>query len=220
MNPAHHPAEEFLLQYASGAATEPFALLIATHLAYCAECRAIVAQAEAIGGALLDELAPDSARSSSFDRDVADVLARAAREPRPGTAGQRTAGPSTALASPLREYAADLNAVAWRSLGPGIQHCVLARDKHGGVARLLRIAPGRSVFEHGHSGNELTLVLEGSYRAGLGQFRQGDVECADDSTQHRPVADAAATCICLAVTDAPLRFRNLLGRMMQPFIGI
>lgn len=215
MTPVHHPAEEFLLQYASGAATEPFALVVATHLAYCPECRAIVAQAEAIGGALLDELAPEPVGMGSLDQDVANVLARAARAP-----GPRAAAPRSALASPLRSYAADLDGVAWRSLGPGIQHCVLARDKHGAVARLLRIAPGRSVFEHGHSGNELTLVLEGSYRAGGEQFRRGDVECADDNTNHRPVADPGATCICLAVTDAPLRFRNLLGRMMQPFIGI
>ena len=215
MSPDHHPAEEFLLQYASGAATEPFALVVATHLSYCAECREIVAQAEAIGGALLDDLTPDPAGLSSLDRDVANILERASRVPR-----ARAEAPRSALASPLGNYVADLNGVAWRSLGPGIHHCVLVKDKHGAVARLLRIAPGLSVFEHGHSGNELTLVLEGSYRAGGEQFRQGDVECADDTINHRPVADTGAACICLAVTDAPLRFRNLLGRIMQPFIGI
>jgi putative transcriptional regulator len=66
----------------------------------------------------------------------------------------------------------------------------------------------------------MTLVLEGSYRAGDARFLAGDVECADETITHQPIADADATCICLAVTDAPLRFRNLLGRMMQPFIGI
>jgi putative transcriptional regulator len=215
MNPHHHPAEEFLLQYASGAATEPFALLVATHLATCAVCRAAVAQAEAIGGALLDDMAAETPSAGSLDGDVAKILERAARQPK-----AEHPAPGSALPSPLRSYLGDLDTVAWRPLGPGIQHHVLARDKFGAVARLLRIAPGRSVFEHSHAGNEMTLVLQGSYRAGGAQFQPGDVECADEATLHRPVADDGADCICLAVTDAPLRFRNLLGRMMQTFIRI
>jgi putative transcriptional regulator len=215
MNPHHHPAEEFLLQYASGAATEPFALLVATHLATCGACRAAVAQAEAIGGALLDGLAPETTSAESLDSDVTKILERAARQPEPKRPAR-----GTSPGSPLQAYVGDLDAVAWRSLGPGIQHCVLAKDKFGAVARLLRIAPGRSVFEHSHSGNEMTLVLRGSYRAGGAQFGPGDVECADEATTHRPVADGETACICLAVTDAPLRFRNLLGRVMQTFIRI
>jgi len=215
MNPQHHPAEDFLLQYASGSATEPFALLVAAHLAVCAPCRATVAQAEAIGGALMDELVPDCDGSATLDRDIVQILERAARQPE-----ARTRAPGSLPASPLQDYVGAFNAVAWRALGPGIQHSVLAQDKYGAVARLLRIAPGRSVFEHSHAGNEMTLVLEGSYRSGGTQFRPGDVECADEATTHRPVADPDATCICLAVTDAPLRFGNLLGRIMQRFIRI
>ncbi len=215
MSPQHHPAEEFLLQYASGAATEPFALLVAAHLADCAECRAAVAQAEAIGGALLEELVPEAASPASLNADVEKILERAGRQP-----ATALPAPDSMLAAPLRTYLSDFDSVAWRSLGPGIQHCVLAKDKYGAVARLLRIAPGRSVFDHGHAGNEMTMVLQGSYRAGGTQFRPGDVECADEATNHRPVADPEETCICLAVTDAPLRFRNLLGRLMQPFIRI
>lgn len=215
MIPNHHPAEEFLLQYASGEATEPFALLVASHLARCAECRAIVAQAEAIGGALLDALPGDSADPAAVERDVAAILARAERRLEPAPA--KTVSP---LPSPLRSYVRDFDSAPWQALGPGIQHCVLAKDRHGAVARLLRIAPGRGVFSHSHHGNEMTLVLEGSYRAGDARFLAGDVECADETITHQPIADADATCICLAVTDAPLRFRNLLGRMMQPFIGI
>jgi putative transcriptional regulator len=214
MTPHHHPSEEFLLDYASGAATEPFALLVAAHLACCPACRAIVAEAEAIGGALLEDLPADAA-AASLDQDVNAILARAARQ-----AADRRRAPASTLAGPLRDYVADLETAPWRALGPGIHHCVLAKDRHGAAARLLRIAPGRSVFEHSHSGTELTLVLKGGYRAGGTHFQAGDVECADESTSHRPVADADGTCICLAVTDAPLRFRNLLGRAMQTFIRI
>ena len=214
MSPQHHPAEEFLLQYASGEATEPFALLIASHLATCAACRAAVAQAEAIGGALLDSLPGGAADAAAVEQGVAAVIARAARPQ--AVAAQ----PASRPGSPLGHYIRDLDSVAWRSLGPGIRHHVLAKDRHGGVARLLWIAPGRGVFEHSHDGNEMTLVLRGSYRSGGARFQAGDVECADEAVTHQPVAETGETCICLAVTDAPLRFGNLLGRMMQPFIRI
>jgi putative transcriptional regulator len=211
MIPHHHPAEEFLLQYASGEATEPFALVVASHLSRCAECRAAVAQAEAIGGALLDALPVDSADPSALEQDVTAILARAER---------RREFPQAGAETPVRDYPRDFDTIAWRSLGPGIQHCVVAKDRYGAVARLLRIAPGRGVFQHTHGGNEMTLVLQGSYRAGNARYVLGDVECADETVLHQPIADEGVPCICLAVTDAPLKFQNLLGRIMQPFIGI
>ena len=45
-------------------------------------------------------------------------------------------------------------------------------------------------------------------------------EIADDAVQHTPVADISEDCICLAVTDAPLRFKGLLPRLAQPFLKI
>jgi putative transcriptional regulator len=201
MSPRHHPTEEFLLQYASGEATEPFALLVAAHVNSCAACRAAVAQAEALGGVLLDEIVVASSSPKDLEDGVAAALARAERM---GDSSSRR--PDRRLAPPLGDYVPDFDSVRWRSLGPGIQHSVLAKDRFGAVARLLRIAPGRSVFEHGHRGSEMTLVLAGSYRSADIRFQPGDVECADG--------------ICLAVTDAPLRFRNALGRLMQPFIRI
>jgi putative transcriptional regulator len=35
-----------------------------------------------------------------------------------------------------------------------------------------------------------------------------------------PVADIGEDCICLAATDAPLRFRRLIPRIAQPFLRI
>ena len=46
----------------------------------------------------------------------------------------------------------------------------------------------------------------------------GDVEIADEALDHTPVADAGAACICLAATDAPLRFRSFLPRLLQPAV--
>jgi putative transcriptional regulator len=35
---------------------------------------------------------------------------------------------------------------------------------------------------------------------------------------HRPVAGRSGDCICLAVTDAPLRLTGPIGRLFRPFV--
>ena len=43
---------------------------------------------------------------------------------------------------------------------------------------------------------------------------------ADSHVDHRPVADEDEDCLCLIVTDAPLRLTGWLGRLLNPFIRI
>ena len=86
--------------------------------------------------------------------------------------------------------------------------------------RLLKIPAGKPVPEHGHRGRELTLVLCGAFDDGDTRFARGDVEDADASLEHTPTATTDEDCICLAVTDAPLRFRSWIVRAVQPILGI
>jgi len=88
------------------------------------------------------------------------------------------------------------------------------------TARLLYIPAGCAVPDHGHRGTELTLVLQGAFEDDVDHFGPGDIEVADESLDHTPVADIGADCICLAATDAPLRFHSLLPRLAQPFLRI
>ena len=46
MSITHHPGDELLLSYASGAASEAVALLVASHAMFCAQCRAAVQRVE------------------------------------------------------------------------------------------------------------------------------------------------------------------------------
>ena len=64
------------------------------------------------------------------------------------------------------------------------------------------------------------MVLQGAFEDETARFGPGDVEIGDDALNHTPVADVGADCICLAVTDAPLRFEGWLPRMLQPFLKI
>jgi putative transcriptional regulator len=85
---------------------------------------------------------------------------------------------------------------------------------------LLYIPAGQSVPDHGHRGLELTLVLQGAFRDQTNRFGPGDLEIATEADQHTPIAEAGADCICLAATDAPLRFSGLIPRLLQPLFRI
>lgn len=216
----HHPSDELLVAYAAGDLSEVWSLVIATHTALCPACRHMVRDAEAIGGALIDELAPETLADDAFEKTLARA-AIAEREPEhlPQPAFSGDAAPQ--LPQPLRDYAGgDVDVLRWRRLGRGARHIPLIKGAGGEVARLLKIPAGQPVPEHGHNGLELTMVLSGSFCDGRTRFGRGDVETADAETVHQPIAEPGVDCICLAVTDAPLRFVSPLARLAQPFIGI
>jgi putative transcriptional regulator len=218
----HHPGEELLAAYAAGSLDEATSLAMATHLTLCPACRSVYQDFEALGGVLVSENAADALKPDALAATLG-MIREARSEVATISLPQRSAAATTGaplFPLPLQYYVGgDLGAAKWRPLGPGIHHMPLIADRTA-TARLLRIAPGRSVFEHSHDGNEITIVLRGSYSAGGESFRRGDLEMADGTVSHRPVAGSEDICVCLAVTDAPLRFGNWLGRMMQTFIGI
>ena len=74
--------------------------------------------------------------------------------------------------------------------------------------------------EHGHSGDEWMLVLKGSYRTELGRYRVGDMDVAGREIDHQPVIDDGEECVCLVLTEGPLRMKSVFARMAQSFIGL
>lgn len=219
----HHPDDEILVSYAAGELSEACSLLVATHTALCPDCRAKVRAGEAIGGALVDDASPAAMSEDALNA----VLARVEREKDTATpapdpvADAASAQDVPVLPQPLRDYAGgDLDGLRWRRLGKGAHHIPLVTGRGKPTARLLRIPAGQAVPEHGHNGLELTMVLCGAFRDEGVRYGAGDVESADSDIEHQPVAEPGEDCICLAVTDAPLRFNGVLARMVQPFIGI
>lgn len=217
MNIRHHLNDDLLVDYAAGTLSEGWSLAVACHLAFCPQCREELALAEATGGALLEELAPVAGSADAWEQ----MRTRLAREPQPAKASTaRSAGDKPVLPEPLRSYlGGDLESLKWRNLGNARQIRIRTGDATT-QARLLCIAAGKPVPEHSHGGRELTLVLAGSFVDGNDLFARGDIEDADASLTHQPVATPDADCICLAVTDAPLKFRSWIVRAIQPMLGI
>lgn len=105
-------------------------------------------------------------------------------------------------------------------MGPGIRHLpLIGRQADGTSARLLAVDPRTPLPEHGHGGNEYTIVLQGGFADETGTYTQGDVAELDENVTHRPVV-GNEPCLCLVVTGAPLRFTQALPRLLQPLFGL
>lgn len=219
MTIAHHPHEALLLDYSTGALTEGWSLAVASHLALCPACRQTAADLDALGGSLLELAAPKAV----VGPDISAVMAQLGDSPPDaGEKVRQTVHPGRpVLPEPLRSYVGgDVSDAKWQRLGLGAYQAAIPLEGASEVARLLRIPAGRPVPEHTHRGQELTLVLAGAFDDVTGHYARGDLQDADETLAHQPHAAPGMDCICLAVTDAPLRFSNFAARLVQPFLGI
>jgi putative transcriptional regulator len=232
---AEHLAPDDLLQaYAAGTLSEPLSLLVATHIALSPESRQAVRFYEDVGGTLLETSAPAEMADDAFDAVMARIESGTPVVPDGGTAAAPADDPARTRAAlpegvriaadvpaPLRDYLAGATgAAAWRHRGGSVAELDLLPDYPGYKTRLLRITAGSRIPQHTHHGAEYTLVLEGSFTDATGRFARGDVSVADDEITHQPVAGQECDCICLAVTDAPLKMTGPFGRILNYFVDM
>ncbi|MFM2354807.1 MAG: Anti-sigma-E factor ChrR [Pseudomonadota bacterium] len=208
----HHLTDKLLLAYSAGVLPEAFGLVVAAHVSMCDECRARLAAHDAIGGELLETADDAALDAGSFEACLQRISSGAPVRKAPGATG--------VLPGPVQDYVGgDISAIRWKNIGMGVRQAQLPTSREATV-RLLYIPAGAAVPDHGHRGTELTLVLQGAFRDEGGRYGPGDVEVAGSELEHQPIAEPGEACICLAATDAPLRFRGIIPRLAQPFIRI
>ena len=221
MNLNHHPGESWLMDYALGNLDSRFDTVLRAHLAVCSSCRDSVKLAEQFGGELLATLTPDESIGcdAGSARSICDN-----HEQQPASSHVVSRAADIAVGDDIEQFVntfldSSLDALPWRGIGKGLKLCRLGTTEDVRLW-MLRGAPGTVLPEHTHAGSELTLVLKGSYFCGNRIYGPGDIEDADESTEHQPVITRDGECICLAATEGPLRFRGWLPRALQPLIGI
>jgi putative transcriptional regulator len=208
MTITHHPAPEGLMSCSAGSMPEAFAAVMASHIAMCPDCRKELSVMEQIGTVLFEAIAPTAVAC-----DAAATSMRESREHderRPQSDGD--------VPSPLvRTLGTSLDRVPWKRAGRGIwQHRIALSHEGSSTLRLIKVAAGLALPEHGHSGSELTLVLRGSFRDARARYTTGDLADVDESSEHAPIADAEQGCICLVATEGKLRFTSRIARILQP----
>jgi len=210
----HHLSDQLLMSYAAGHLPEAFNLVVATHVSLCDECRAQLASFETVGGALIQTFGSVEMGETALE------VALARLEAVPQATQRAPLKAAGILPAPLADYVGgNLANVRWQRIGGGVKQAILPTD-NAAMVRLLFIPAGKAVPDHGHRGMELTLVLQGAFADANDRFNRGDVEVAGEDMEHTPVALQGEDCICLAATDAPLRFMSLIPRLAQPFLRI
>jgi putative transcriptional regulator len=209
MSMAHHPADEDLMSCSAGSMPEALAAVMASHISLCERCRKKLAFMELIGASLLEDM-PPSPLARNFGR-VPPAEARDMSTLLPGD-----------VPLPLRKHVGpSLRNVPWRWVAPGIwQHRLPLAGRSKGFLRLIKVSPGLALPDHGHTGSELTLVLQGSFSDAVSTYRVGDIAAADAGDEHGPVAAAnGEECICLIASEGQMLFKSFLGRIVQRLTG-
>ena len=116
-----------------------------------------------------------------------------------------------------------LQDMKWKSLIPGIAvYDILGnrKTKEGDRLYLLKAKGGMKMPDHGHDGEEWTLILTGSYTTGNKRFKRGDMHIEDETEIHAPHIDEGEDCICLVMTQGPLVMQGWLPKIVQKVVGI
>lgn len=219
MTLSHHFTDETLQDYAAGVLASSMETLIACHLTLCPHCRKRALMAETIAGEILNQQPAVEVHGSAND-----VLSLAANKTEPQSEEHALAlNPDIkGVPRPLaRLLPAPIEDLQWKAFAPGMKQFNLSsQSRKDGAFKLLSLAPGSRMSKHTHTQRELTFIVSGSYQDEIGQYEAGDVADLDASFNHTPQVISDEPCICLIATDAPLKFEGLLGKMVQPFVGI
>ena len=197
-------------QYATGQLRGPAHALVAAHLELKAKNRNYVSSLEDMAADDLAGIAP-VALSDRDARLEAIFNAPSIKEASPSA--------QSIIPRALQRYAnVDVADIPWKSVLPGFKEWDLGIED-GCEINMFWIKEGRKMPTHTHEGNELFLVLDGSFEDESGVYGAGDISIADENVNHRPIAGKDRPCIGFAVTDAPLRLTGSLTEKIGMFFG-
>ena len=220
MKITHNLSDELLLDYSTGALSESWSIAVAAHLSMCSRSWAAYSKLVEVGGALLNSAKPEVLSESIFE-NVLDRLDDDYELPNSEVGNVSEWSSKLGIPAVVSDYLpANTDKLPWKSLGLGVNQIVLETKDKSATARLLKIPAGKKVPHHSHHGRELTVVFSGGFTDATGSYGPGDIQEVSGNVEHQPWALKGEDCICLAVTDAPLKFSNIAVRLAQPLIGI
>ncbi|NMN71127.1 ChrR-like anti-ECFsigma factor [Rhizobium sp. 57MFTsu3.2] len=204
--------DALMAHYVAGSLPEPARVLVESHLEMKPDHRLLVRDLESLAGEALEET-PEAAMG---DRQVrlAAVFASALPAEKPADLPTKQGFFPKAIRN-LVGY--DVDTVPWKTKLPGFKE--YSTDIDGCEVSLMWIKAGRALPAHTHKGMELTLILDGAFNDSRGHFGPGDISVADESVDHRPVAEKDRPCIAFSVFDAPIKLTGSFPQFIRDLIG-
>ncbi len=216
----YHPDTRFISDFAAGSLPMSQALCVSAHLHYCEECKQKVAQLADLGSAFFDKTAP-----MNLDMDFSSLMERIDSLPEEmddDTSADIASSPKvsqSSLPSALNKITNNnLESLNWRRIGKNFSYSEFNIGDPLRETSLFNIKAGGNVPKHVHKGDEITVVLKGSFSDQDDHYQVGDFIVRTSGEVHTPVAAQDEDCLCLSTLDAPIKMTNWFYRLLLPFV--
>lgn len=222
-NIAFHPSDEMLASYAAGEIEGGLAVMISAHLEFCPHCRAKLAKyEEQYAAQAFVSAAPDNHGDINLDDMLEQIMANDLPPETsldtllnaPVDTHIEVASQQFSLPQILHGQQQEIG--PWSRLPGKIQRAKVSSASSSKM-NLIYMDESSALPEHTHQGNEITLVLAGSFSDEAGTYHPGDFVIQDSQHRHSPRTEAGKDCLCLTLLDAPLHFTSGFASLLNPF---
>lgn len=216
-----HPDSKFLTDFAAGSLPLSEAVCVSAHLEFCGKCRAHVQQLSDVAAQMMERLEPIVDEIDGFESlmqriDSSDSVAIV-------PASSAVAGKSALGASGLPRVVeklagGSLQNLNWVKLGSSLRIAPMKTGCKSRQTAIYDIKAGRPMPEHEHRGEEITVLLKGSFSDAEGKYVRGDFVVRHAGERHQPTATLDTDCICLVSLEQPVKTSSWWYRLMEPFV--
>jgi len=220
----YHPDTRFLIDYTAGSLSESQALCVAAHLHFCPACRMRISELTQLGAELFLEQPPADVSTDCFEQVLTKLDTRGsvqqAEKPAPSVSASKDSTGKSGLPRAIEKMTnGNIENLNWRSLGKTFRYSNIRTADTRHESSLLEIKAGGKIPKHHHGGDEITVVLKGSFSDQEDHYHAGDYIVRTRGETHTPVASQDEDCLCLTTLDSPIVMNNWTYRLLMPFFN-
>jgi putative transcriptional regulator len=212
-----HPTTEILKGYVQGSLPTGWSVALSAHLELCQNCKQ-----------QYQDLESDAAQYWPHDstdqgtQEFSDLVANIINQPQGDSSDVSVSGESPIAEIHMLDHSFTLprilakaanEGLVWKKLSGGINQAKLNIDTET-QCEFIYMSPGSQTPMHKHQGNEITLVLDGSFSDASGTYEPADFIVRSGKDEHQPISEEG--CLCFAVLDSPLTFTKGIARLFNP----
>lgn len=214
LNVKLHPPISQLQQFVAGELSPGLSVAMSAHIECCQECQHASTTLEAQVIEAWSEMPANDenfAFSTALDSIVDQAQVKVSKVPGKVAQSIEVDNHNVSIPRVLAKVAAE--GLSWKRLGGGISQATVAIDDRT-KCEFIYMAPGSKAPVHTHRGNEVTLVLDGSFSDELGEYNAADFVVRNPNHKHQPRTENG--CLCFSVLDSPLVFTSGFLRLLNP----